>query len=71
MYAFMKPEILDYLGFHKYLEEAQYDFTDLEFIDIYHELEVYLTIKSYKNYVKPSKKVKGFRNAYRTRNKKK
>ena len=35
MYAFTKLEILDYLGFYKYLEEAGYDFIDLEFIYIY------------------------------------
>ena len=38
MYAFMKLIILYYLGFHKYLEETGYDFFDLEFIDLYHEL---------------------------------
>ena len=46
MYAFRKLEILYYLGFHKYLEEADSDFIDLEFIDTYHELEVYVTIRN-------------------------
>ena len=41
MFAFMKLEILDYFGFHKYLEETDYDYIDLEFIGIYQELEVY------------------------------
>ena len=46
MYAFMKLKILDYLGSHKYLEEAGFDFTDLEFIDIHTKLDVYITIKN-------------------------
>ena len=33
--AFMKLEILDYLRFRGYLDEAGYDFINLEFIDIY------------------------------------
>ena len=45
MYAFMKLEILDYLGFHKYWEKAGYEFIDLEFIDIYYKLEVCIIIK--------------------------
>ena len=39
MYAFTKLEILDYLGFHKHLEEAGYDFIDLEFFGVYNELK--------------------------------
>ena len=58
MYAFIKLKILDYLKFHLYLEETGYDCFDLEFNDIYHELEVYVTIKNYKNNVKPLKKLK-------------
>ena len=45
----MKLEILDYLGFHKYLKEAGYDFIDLEFINMYNELEVYIAVKKYKD----------------------
>ena len=63
MYAFMKLIILDYLGFHKYLEETGYDFFDLEFIDIYHELEVYTANKNYEKNVKQLKRVKGNRTA--------
>ena len=58
MYAFMKLIILDYLGFHKYLEETGYDFFDLEFIDIYHELEVHTANKNYKKNVKQLKELK-------------
>ena len=63
MYALMKLIILDYLGFHKYLEETGYDFFYLEFIDIYHELEVYTTNKNYKKNVKQLKRVKRNRTA--------
>ena len=58
MYAFMKLINLDHLRFHKYLVETGYDFVDFEFIVIYHELEVYITIKSYKNTAKPLIKLK-------------
>ena len=54
----MKLINLDHLRFHKYLVETDYDFVDFEFIVIYHELEVYITIKSYKNNVKPLIKLK-------------
>ena len=57
-YTLAKLKILDYLGFHKYLEEAGCDFIDLEFIGVYNELEVYITIKNYKNNVKPLKELK-------------
>ena len=36
MHAFMKLKLLDYLRFHKYLKEINYDFYDFEFIDINH-----------------------------------
>ena len=52
MHAFMKLKVLDYLGFHKYPEEIGYDFIGLELIDIDHELELYITIKNYKNDLK-------------------
>ena len=39
MYALTQLEILDYLGFHKHLEEAGYDFIDLEFFGVYNELK--------------------------------
>ena len=55
MFAFIKLEILDYFGFHKYLKEAGYNFIDLEFINIYNELLVYITINNYKNNVKQLK----------------
>ena len=42
MYVFMKLKILDYLGFHKYLEETCYDFTNLEFIHIYIYIYIYI-----------------------------
>ena len=58
IYAFTKLKILDYLGFQKYLEETGYNFLDLEFIDKYHELELYITIKNYDNNVKPLKELK-------------
>ena len=45
MYAFMKLEILDDLGFHNYWEKASYEFVDLEFIDIYYKLEVCIILK--------------------------
>ena len=52
MYAFTLLKVLDYLGFHKYLVETGYDFLDLEFIDIYDEIEVYIATKNYKNNLK-------------------
>ena len=58
IYAFMKLKILDYLGFQKYLEETGYDFLDLEFINKYHELELYITIKNFDNNIKPLKELK-------------
>ena len=60
MCAFMKLEILDYLQFYEYLDEAGYDFIDLEFIDIhiYDELKVYVAIKNYMNAVKQLKELK-------------
>ena len=36
MHAFMKLKLLDYLIFHKYLKEINYDFDDFAFIDINH-----------------------------------
>ena len=61
-YTLTKLKILDYLEFHKYLEEAGYDFIDLEFIGVCNELEVYITIKNYKNNVKPLKELKELEN---------
>ena len=58
MYAIAKLKILDYLGFHKYLEQTGYDFGNLEFIDIYNEIEVYIATKNYKNNVKQLKEWK-------------
>ena len=58
MYAFIKLKILDYSKFHIYLEETGHDCFHLEFNDIYHESEVYITIKNYKNNVKPLKELK-------------
>ena len=61
MYA--KLKILDYLGFHKYLEQTVYDFGNLECIDIYNEIEVYIATKNYKNNVKQLEELKKIRTA--------
>ena len=55
MYAFTKLKILDYLGFNKYLEETDYDFFDLEFINMYNKMEAGIATKNYKNNVKQLK----------------
>ena len=55
MYAFTKLKILDYLGFNKYLEETDYDFFDLEFINMYNKKEACIATKNYKNNVKQLK----------------
>ena len=52
-YSFEKLAILHYLGFSKHLTEI-----DLDFIDTYHELEIYVTIINYKNDVKRLKEFK-------------
>ena len=46
MFAFIKREIFDYFGFHKYLKEAGYNFI---------ELLAYITINNYKNNFKQLK----------------
>ena len=51
-YSFRKLGILHYLGFFKHLTE-----TDLDFVDAYHGLKVYIAIKGYKNNVKQLKEV--------------
>ena len=50
-YSFKKLGILHYLGFFKHLAE-------IDFIDTYHELEVYIAIKDYKNNVKQIKELR-------------
>ena len=49
-YSFKKLGILHYLGFFKHLTKIYSDF-----VDIYHELKVYITIKHYENNIKQSK----------------
>ena len=46
-YSFKNIEILHYLGFFKQLTEV-----DSDFVETYDELEVYITIKYYKNNIK-------------------
>ena len=43
-YSFKKLGILHYLGFFKHLTEI-----DLDLVDTYHELKLYIVIKGYKN----------------------
>ena len=47
-YSFKKLGVLHHLGFSKDLREI-----DLNFIDTYHELEVYTIVKNYTNSLKP------------------
>ena len=58
MYALTQLEFLDYLGFHKYLEEGPYNFIDLEFTNVYNQLEGYITAKNYNNNIKQLKEPK-------------
>ena len=60
MYQYTKPflflkklGISHYLGFFKHLTEIESDF-----VDTYHELKVYIAIKSYKNNVKQLKELR-------------
>ena len=52
-YSFKKSGILHYLRFFKHLTEI-----DSDFVDIYHELEIYIAIKDYKNNVKQLKQLR-------------
>ena len=42
MCAFMKLKTVDYLGFHKFIKEIDYDSGDAEFININYGLELYI-----------------------------